>query len=289
MTQQRTAYLLLAPAALLVVLFILGPVLVLALLSLTDWQLGSTALRFVGLGNYAQLAQDPGVRTSLRNTGVYVAVVVPVSTALALAAALAIQGAGRLAVVYRTAFFLPVTTTVVAMALAWEFLLHPSFGLVNLVLGQLGFRGPVWLRDPDTVLYALAAIGIWLKLGYYVVLFLAGLSTVPRNLYDAAAVDGVVGALDRFRYVTWPLLGPTLLFVLIVATIQTFQVFEIVATLTQGRPGRASEVLLFTIFQEGFVYFRTGYASALTVVFLALILVLVLVKFRYFDRRVHYA
>ena len=151
--------------------------------------------------------------------------------------------------------------------------------------GVVGRGGVVRLRFP----VGFAAIGVWLKFGYYVVLFLAGLSTLPKDLYDAAEVDGIVGAFDRFRYITWPLLGPTVLFVVIIATIQTFQVFEIVATLTQGRPGRASEVLLFTIFQEGFVYFRTGYASALTVVFLFLILALVLVKFRYFDRRVHYA
>jgi multiple sugar transport system permease protein len=289
MTRQQVAYLLLAPAAILVALFIIAPVVVLMLLSFTDWQLGSSTLRIVGLGNYQQLAADPGARISLRNTALYVALVVPTSTVLALLAALAIRGAGKLAAFYRTAFFLPVTTTVVAMALAWEFLLHPSFGLVNLLLAELGVRGPVWLRDPGTVLYALAAIGVWLKFGYYVVLFLAGLSTLPKDLYDAAEVDGIVGAFDRFRYITWPLLGPTVLFVVIIATIQTFQVFEIVATLTQGRPGRASEVLLFTIFQEGFVYFRTGYASALTVVFLFLILALVLVKFRYFDRRVHYA
>lgn len=288
MKSQRAAYALMAPAAVLVVLFVIAPVVVLVLLSFTDWQLGSSTLRYAGLGNYRQLATDPGVRISLRNTALYVALVVPASTALALLAALAIQGAGRLAAFYRTAFFLPVTTTVVAMALAWEFLLHPSFGLVNLVLAEFGLRGAVWLRDPGTVLYALAVIGIWLKFGYYVVLFLAGLSTLPRDLYDAAAVDGIAGALDRFRYITWPLLGPTVLFVVVVATIQTFQVFEIVATLTQGRPGRASEVLLFTIFQEGFVYFRTGYASALTVVFLLLILALVLVKFRYFDRKVYY-
>ena len=288
MTSQRVAYTLIAPAAVLVLLFVIAPVVVLVLLSFTDWQLGSSTLRYTGLGNYRQLATDPVFWVSLRNTAFYVALVVPVATGLALVAAIAIRGAGRLAAFYRTAFFLPVTTTVVAMALAWEFLLHPSFGLVNLLLAEFGVRGPVWLRDADTVLYALAAIGVWLKFGYYVVLFLAGLSTLPTDLYDAAAVDGIDRPLDRFRYVTWPLLGPTVLFVVVVATIQTFQVFEIVATLTQGRPGRASEVLLFTIFQEGFVYFRTGYASALTVVFLCLILVLVLAKFRYFDRKVYY-
>lgn len=288
MNSRPVAYVLMAPAAVLVTLFVIAPVGVLVLLSFSDWQLGSSTLRYTGLGNYRQLATDPVFWVSLRNTAFYVALVVPVATGLALVAAIAIRGAGRLAAFYRTAFFLPVTTTVVAMALAWEFLLHPSFGLVNLLLAEFGVRGPVWLRDADTVLYALAAIGVWLKFGYYVVLFLAGLSTLPTDLYDAAAVDGIDRPLDRFRYVTWPLLGPTVLFVVVVATIQTFQVFEIVATLTQGRPGRASEVLLFTIFQEGFVYFRTGYASALTVVFLCLILVLVLAKFRYFDRKVYY-
>jgi len=167
-------------------------------------------------------------------------------------------------------------------------MLHPSLGSVNWFLAQLGVRGPDWLSDGDTVLLTLCAIGIWETLGFNMVLFLAGLKSIPRDLYAAADVDGCHRGWDRFVTVTWPLLGPTTMFVTVITAIRSFRVFESVAVMTQGGPGNASQVLLYTMYLEGFHFFRSGYAAAITVVFLAFVLMLTLIQVRVIDRRVHY-
>lgn len=136
---------------------------------------------------------------------------------------------------------------------------------------------------------SLAIVGIWQSVGFNMVLFLAGLTAIPRELYAAAEVDGARSAFDRFRLVTWPMLGPTTLFVVVISIINSIKVFETVKTLTEGGPNKASEVLLFTIYQEGFVYLRVGYASAMTVVFLAILVALMFLQYRVLDRQVHYS
>jgi multiple sugar transport system permease protein len=276
------------PATLLLFLLLLGPTLAVVVLSLTDWQFGARTLRFVGLDNYVEMFGDRVFRLSLRNTLVYVAVTVPSSVALGLGAALLIEARPLWQGFYRTVYFLPVTATLIAMAVVWEFLFHPNIGLVNLLLARFGVAGPHWLNDPSTALFALAAIGVWQSLGMNTVLFLAGLKSVPRDLYDAASVDGADGAFERFRRVTWPMLGPTLMFVLVIMAIRSFQVFDTVAVLTQGGPVKSTEVLLYTMYTEGFTYFRSGYGAAISVVFLGFVLALTLIQARILDRRVHY-
>lgn len=277
------------PATFLLFLLLLGPTAAVVALSATDWQLGAKSMRFVGLGNYAEMFADRVFRQSLANTLLYVAITVPVSVGLGLGAALLIEARTSLQKFYRTVYFLPVTATLIAMAVVWEFLFHPNVGLVNLLLKAVGITGTHWLNDPSTALYALCAIGIWQSLGFTTVLFLAGLKSVPRDLYDAAAVDGAHGPWERFRRVTWPMLGPTLMFVLVIMGIRSFQVFDTVAVLTSGGPAKSTEVLLYTMYTESFHYFRTGYGSAITVVFLAFVLVLTLLQVRFLDRRVHYS
>jgi multiple sugar transport system permease protein len=168
-------------------------------------------------------------------------------------------------------------------------MLHPSFGLVTLSLKAIGLSGYDWLQDRRIALYTLCAIGIWQSVGFNMVLFMAGLTAIPEDLYEAAEVDGVNNAWDRFRTVTWPLLGPVSLFVIVITAIRAFQVFDTVAVLTKGGPNRATEVLLFTMYSEGFSFFRTGYAAAITVVFLAFVLTFALVKIYVLDKRTHYA
>ena len=175
-----------------------------------------------------------------------------------------------------------------ASMLAWQMLLHPTIGLVNTVLGSLGLPGPDWLSDRGLVLYVLAAIGIWQTVGYNMVLFLAGLAAIPHYLYEAAEVDGADRPWERFWTVTWPMLGPTTLFVAVITATQAFRVFETVATLTRGGPAFASDTLVYALYREGFVYFKAGYASAITMVFFAFVLILTLVQFRVLERRVHY-
>lgn len=281
-------WLLAAPATALMGLLLIGPLFAVVGLSLTDWQLGAAAFRFVGLDNYVTLAGDRVFWTSLGNTLLYVSIVVPGSVALGLGAAMLVEAGDSLKSFYRAVYFLPVMATLIAMAVVWEFVLHPTFGLLNLLLEAVGLHGTNWLKERGTVLFVLCGIGIWQAVGFNMVLFMAGLMSVPRDLYDAADVDGADGWWTRFRLVTWPMLGPVTLFVVVITAIRSFQVFDTVKVLTQGGPNKASEVLLHTIFTEAFSFFRTGYAAAITVVFLLFVLALTLIKARVLDRRVHY-
>ena len=278
-----------APAAVLMLMLLIGPLAVVLALSLTDYQLGAQGMAFIGLDNYQALWADRVFWKSLRNTALYGLVVVPGSVGLGLMAALLIQGLQRGQAAYRAVFFLPVMATLIAMALVWEFMLHPSFGMVNLALRGLGFAPHNWLNEEGLALWVLAVIGIWQGFGFNMVLFSAGLLSIPRALYEAAAIDGVPSGWARFALVTWPMLAPVTLFVLVISTIKSFQVFDTVQVLTKGGPNKATEVLVYTLYAEGFEFFRSGYASAVTVVFLAIVLLITVVKTHWLDRRVHYA
>ncbi|CAN7682173.1 carbohydrate ABC transporter permease [Rhizobium sp. LjRoot258] len=286
--EARTAWLLSLPAMALVLLFILLPVAAVIALGFSDFELGYAGFKFVGFENYAELFSDRTFRRSLWNTTVYTAIVTPVSIVLALGLAMLIEAEGIGRSFFRTAFFMPVASLLVAMATVWQYLFHPTIGPINAMLAQIGIHGPNWLGASSTVLFGLSIIGIWQSVGFILVLFLAGLSAIPRELYAAADVDGARSGLDRFCLVTWPMLGPTTLFVTTISIINSVKVFETVKTLTEGGPNKASEVLLFTIYQEGFVYLRVGYASAMTVVFLAILVVLMFLQYRIQDRQVHY-
>ena len=276
------------PAAVAYVLLLLLPTLAAIVLAFTDYELGAPSLSWIGLANFAELLGDGGFRQSLRNTLVYTAIVVPVSIGGALALALLIEALTRGRALFRAVFFLPVVSLPVAMATAWQYLLHPTIGPLNALLREAGVAGPAWLTSSDTVLVALAAIGVWEAIGFNLVLFLAGLTAIPRELHQAAQTDGVASAWERFRLVTWPLLGPTTLFVVTITMIRAVRTFDSVAVLTQGGPNRASEVLLYSMYTEGFTYFRLGYSAAITLVFLLIVLALMLLQTRILDRRVHY-
>jgi multiple sugar transport system permease protein len=176
-----------------------------------------------------------------------------------------------------------------AMAIVWGTMLHPTIGLVNRALGAVGIAGVNWLRDENTALFALAVIGIWQGFGFAMVLFVAGLKAVPQHLYDAAAIDGADGILDRLRLVTLPMLGPVTMFVVILTAARAFAVFDSVRVLTQGGPNYASEVLLHRLYTESFDFLRTGYGAALTVIYLAIVMVLTLIQAKLLERRVHYS
>ncbi len=283
------AWRLAGPAALLLFLLLLGPSLAVVVISFTDWQLGVSRINFNGLHNYQDLIADRVFWRSLVNTLFYVGVTVPGSVLLGLGAAILIESDRSLRGFYRTAYFLPVTATIAAMALVWEFLFHPSIGPVNLVLELFGFPENDWLKNPNTALPVLCVIGIWQLLGLNMVLFMAGLKSIPQDLYEAADVDGADSAWERFRTVTWPMLGPATMFVGVISAIRSFQVFDTVAILTQGGPNKATEVLLYTMYTEGFSFFRTGYASAITVVFLIVVFALTLLQAWFSERRTHFS
>lgn len=286
--EAAAAWLLALPATVSYLALLLLPTLAVVVLAFTDYELGVPALRWIGFDNFVELAGDSGFRVSLRNTLVYVGIVAPASIAGALALALAIEALTSGKALFRAVFFLPVVSLPVAMATAWQYLLHPTIGPVNAFLRDIGVAGPGWLTSSDTVLLSLAFIGIWEGIGFNLVLFLAGLTAIPRELYQAAEVDGVRSDWERFRLVTWPLLGPTTLFVVTISMIRALRTFDSVAVLTQGGPNRASEILLFTMYTEGFTFFRLGYSAAITLIFLVIVLALMLIQTRVLDRRVHY-
>ena len=284
----RVAYAMAIPAVTLMVLTVLAPLAVMLAMSFTGYRFGEDAVPFVGFDNYVSLWTDRTFRKALINTFAYVAMVVPGSVILGLLLAVLIDGLDHGGRLYRLVFFLPVTATVVAMAMVWKYLLHGTIGPFNLLLAAVGLPAIDVFGDRSLALAGLAVINVWSLAGFNMVLFSAGLTAVPQDLYDAAAIDGMDDRLDRFFSVTLPLLGPTMMFVLVTSTITAFKVFDTVAVITRGGPRGASDVLLYTTYLEGFSYFRMGSAAAMTTVFLLIMLVFAWAQARVLDRRVHY-
>lgn len=287
-TEALAAWTLVGPAVFFLLVLFFLPVIGVFVIALTDWQFGARTLSFVGLANFREVFADDGFRASLFNTVIYVLIVVPGTLLLGLLIALLIESGKSCRSFYRAIHFLPFMATLTAMAIAWEALLHPTIGLVNQTLAAISLPTVNWLRDENTALPVLAVIGIWQNLGYAMVLFLAGLKSIPQDLYDAADVDGADRWLDRLRTVTLPMLGPVSMFVVTVVAVRAFESFDTVKVLTQGGPGHASEVLLYTLYRESFEYLRTGYGAAVAVVFLAIVVTLTLVQARLMDRKAHY-
>jgi multiple sugar transport system permease protein len=281
-----TGSLFVTPALVLLITTVLAPVAVLLALSFTDYELGAVSSRWVGTSNFEKALADPVFRRSIANTLLYVAIVLPGGVLFGLLIATLIHGLKRTRVFYEIAYFLPVTATLIAMAAVWQFILHPRLGPVNALLTSLGFAEQGFLSSPSLLIPTLAFIGLWNIVGFNMVLFLAGLSSIPRDLYDAAEVDGATSAIDRFLTVTWPMLAPTTMFVIVTTSITAFKVFDTVALLTAGKDG--SEVVLYAIYLEGFQYFKMGYAAALTILFLLVMLVFSVYQATQLDRRVHY-
>lgn len=276
------------PALILLLLLHIVPLVVLGALSLTNYQLGAIDFDWVGFANFKKALSDTAFRRSIINTFIYVALVVPGSVGLGLLFAIMVHSRTKSRGFYEVVFFLPVTATLIAMASIWKFMLHPTLGPINGIIVALGFQPISFLSDPAWALPTLAIIGIWQLVGFNMVLFLAGLSNIPRDLYEAADMDGAAGAVDRFLTVTWPMLGPTTMFVLITTSISAFKIFDTVRAMTNGGPQGTTEVILYSIYLEGFQYFETAYAAALTIVFLVFILIFSGIQTFFIDRKVHY-
>ncbi|MCZ8183864.1 MAG: sugar ABC transporter permease [Beijerinckiaceae bacterium] len=274
------------PATMLLLAIILAPLLCLLILSVTDYEIGAMQIRWLGLANFEKALSDPVFRRAMGNTLLYVALVLPGGVFIGLLVALLVHGRTRSRAFYEVAYFLPVTATLIAMAAVWQFLLHPKLGPVNGLLKAAGFPEMAFISEPSLLIPTLAAIGLWNLIGFNMILFLAGLTAIPRDLYDAAEIDGAGGPIDRFLTVTWPQLAPTTMFVAVTTSITAFKVFDTVAVLTRGRDG--SEVLLYAIYLEGFQYFKIGYSAALTVIFLAFMLAFSVFQAFQLDRKVHY-
>jgi multiple sugar transport system permease protein len=264
--QAAVAWILAGPALLVIAVFFAIPVAAGLALSLTDFDIYALAdlstLRFVGLRNYAQLLQTPLFWQALANTLYFVVVGVPASIGLSLAAALLLDSRfARWQPFFRTVLFAPVVTTVVAVAVIWRYLLHTRYGLVNQGLEAIGLAPIDWLGDPYWSMPAIIAFAAWKNFGYNMIILFAALQAVPRDLYEAARMDGA-GALRRFTDVTLPILVPTLVLVGILTVSGYFQLFAEPYVMTQGGPLRSTYSMLYLMYEEGFRWWNLGNASA---------------------------
>jgi len=311
------SYLFVLPAVALMIIILLVPIFVAGVLSFTDYSLGNQSFNWVGWKNYDTIFTRSSYQKMLWATTSYVLVVVPVSIGLGLGAALLINSLRRFGDFYKAIYFLPVMAALLAMALVWDLSLHPTVGIVNQTLasgcgtwvesflsfGWIPFvdgttswystscadEFPLWIGDRRYTMPTIMFIGIWQALGFNMVLYLAGLTGVPRELYHAAAIDGVTNGWDRFRLVTWPMLGPTTVFVVTITAIRSFQVFDTVEALTWGGPSKSTYVMMYAIFEKAIRENLVGFGSAITVVFLGFVLVITFTQRYLVERRVHYS
>ena len=271
--------LLLAPALLILGTFTVYPALASLQLSFFEWD-GIRPLReFVALDNYTRLLASREFWNSLRVTVVYAGGMTLVALAIGLLAAVLLNQDIRGIAIYRVLFFLPVITPTVAAGVVWRYLFDPSQGVVNRSLATVGVSGPSWLTDPAWALVAVILVGVWKRVGFNVVVYLAALQGVPRMLYEAAQLDGAT-PWQTLRYVTIPLLAPTTFFLSVTALIDAFQVFDLVYVMTSGGPLRSTDVFGFFLYRYGFRYHELGYASAIAFVMFVLIFAVTVVQYR---------
>lgn len=279
------AYLFLSPVLLGAFVFVLAPAVATLFISFTEWQMGS-APSWIGIENYRKEFNEPLFWQALRNTAYYTVGIIPLNMAVSLLLALALNAPIRYRVFYRTVFFMPVVTSVVAVALVWTWLYNPDFGVINLLLAKIGIQGPGWLTSQKWAMPSVIIMSVWHGMGYNMVIFLAGLQGIPVHLYEAAKIDGA-NWWSEFRHITLPMLSPTTFFILIISVIGSFQVFGQVYMMTRGGPANATHVLVLRIFNLAFRFFHMGQAAALAWVLFVIIMAVTLVQFRY-SRWVHY-
>jgi multiple sugar transport system permease protein len=273
------------PALLIITVFFFVPVLAALIVSLTDFDLYALAdirnLRFVGLGNYRHLLHAPDFWRAVANTGYFVAVGVPLSLAASLASALLVNSRlAYLAAFFRTAFFAPVVTTLVAVAVVWRYLLHTRYGLLNYALAHIGIHPIDWLGDPHWALPAIILFAVWKNFGYNMVIFLAALQSIPADLYEAARLDGA-SLWQEFRRITLPMLRPTLLLVSILTVAGYFQLFAEPYVMTQGGPLQSTVSVLYFMYEEGFKWWNLGSASAVAFLLFLMILAVTALQLRF--------
>lgn len=280
------AYTFLFPSLVGLFAFLLMPILAVAVISLFNWSLIGGA-HFIGIKNYVSIFQSSDIRNSLLVTTYYVLLNIPAQTVLALVLALLMNKKFRGMGVFRTIYVVPWMATPVAMGIVWQWIFDPQYGSLNTFLGFFGLHGITWLSSLQLAMPSVAAVSIWQYTGYNMLFFLAGLQSIPSDLYEAASIDGV-SPLQSFFQITLPLLSSTMFFVLVTDIIGSFQVFDTVYVMTQGGPGRVTDTLNFEIFRQAFVFFHAGYAAALSMVLFGIILLVTIAQALFFRKRTFY-
>lgn len=281
-----SGYLFIMPSISIFLVFFFFPIVYTLFLSLHDWS-GITPPNFQGLANYRELLHDHVFRMAIRNTIVYTLMFVPLVSTIPLLIAVALNAKIRFRNLFRLLYFIPVTCSTIIAAVIWKWVYHGDVGVLNYLLSLVGIRGRMWLGDPQVALAAIAAMSVWKLLGYYMVLYLAGLQSIPTHLYEAAKIDGA-SSLDAFFRLTIPLLRPVILLVVVIATIDSFKAFDAIYVMTLGGPMRATTTLVYQIYVAGFHQFRMGYASAMGFLLFVIVFAISVIELRVLRARFEY-
>lgn len=276
----------LLPAAGGILLFSILPIIQAFRISFFDYSLLNPEQVFIGFSNYDRAWTDPVFRVALTNTGLYTVLLVTIQTAAALVLALLLKQQVRGLAFFRSSIFLPVITSLVVISTVWK-LMFNSQGFINSFLQTVGLGAQPFLASPGQALLSLVFMGVWKDVGFYMLIFLAGLQAIPMELYESAEIDGATKA-RRFVWITLPLLRRATIFVIVVGTISAFKVFTPVYLMTDGGPADSTTVIVFYIFRSAFRYFQMGYASAMSFILLGIVLILTVVQFRLLRPSVEY-
>lgn len=263
-------------------IFTLIPVVFSFILAFMKWDSFSTP-EFIGFANFTKMIQDDSFWISLSNTIFYTVGVVPLTLVFSLGLAILLNQKIRGIGYFRTAFFFPYVTSLVAIAVVWNMLFHPTMGPINQFLKLIIENPPGWTSSSDWALWAVVIVSVWRGMGYYMILYLAGLQSIPAELYEAASIDGAT-KVKQFWHITLPSLRPTTFFVTVMLVINSFKVFDLIQVMTDGGPGRSTNVLVYKIYNEAFVKFNFGYASAIAFILFVIVLGITIIQFRWNQR-----
>ena len=281
-----TGYLFVAPQVIGILVFVLLPLALVVWYSLHEWNVLAQTFRFQGLENYQRLLSDPGLPEVLGATALFSIGLVVLNMSLALLLAVLLNQKLAGITFFRTLFFSPVIVSLVAWTIVWSFLLQNNGGL-NGILAQLGVEGPNWLRNPTSAMISVIVVQVFKNVGLNMILFLAALQGVPRELYEAARVDGIP-VFKQFRRITLPLISPTVLLTSIITIVGSLQVFAQIAVLTQGGPGMSTTVLVYYLYQQAFEFHKFGYGAALSILLFVIVAALTFFQWQMRKRVVFY-
>lgn len=273
------AYVMIFPAYFIFTIFILVPIAVVFYYSITNFNMYTTP-ELVGLKNYINLFTDEDFLISIKNTLFYSIFTLFPQLALGLFVAVLLYRKSKLLPLFRTAFYIPNVMSMVCISMVWLWIFDPTFGVLNLILKTFGASTKMWLQDPDMAMFCVILMSIWKSCGYSMVIFLSGLTSIPDSLYEAASLDGG-SAIQKFWYITWPMLRPTTFFLLVTGIVNSFSVFEQVNIMTNGGPLKRTTTIVHQIYRRGFLEFKMGYASAMSVILLAFSILVTILIFKY--------
>ena len=286
--QARTGYLFVLPTFLYVIVIFFIPTGYTIVLSVFSWSIRGLG-RFVGLESYLELLKDPLFLKSVGNSLLFALMGVPSTLFVGMLAALAFQSRVRLPCrnIFKPAYFMPIVISLVAVAFVWKWMFNPSIGLLNMILRGIGLSEQGWLNDTEQVLPSLSIMYVWARLGFSMVIFIAGLEGIPAHYYDAASIDGA-NRWQQFRHITFPFLNPQIVLVLILEMITSLRTFDLPYIASQGGPVHASRTIVLHIYDSAFQYFRMGSAAAGAIVLFVMILILTLLQRRLFSKQIEY-